>query len=730
MFQISVVNGSRTLSDRDMLRAIRAINRQIAEDFEPFWAFGGRLRLDGSGPEIKDPRQLAQLRGDAILYVLDSAQGAGFLGYHDHNAAGVPFGYIFLDLCRQLGDEWTTTLSHEAMELIGDAQCNLLVQGPHPANPQNTVYHYFEMCDAVQTVTYMIDGVTVSDFVLPAYFASSNEQGARTSFCSAPLTPFGVTPGGYIGFFDPALNAPDTFFANNAVAAQRLALKTGHGSGRVARRGALTAQPGAGAAPADPIRHVVVLMLENRSFDHMLGALAASVPGLAGVQASDPRSNTDSQSGKVFTQSPAAVPWVDQHFAPAHEYTDVQTQLADQMGHFVDSYRTALGSKLDEATLARHQQEIMNYFKEGDLPVLHTLARHFMVCDHWFSSLPGPTWPNRFFVHSATCKGQVVMPSGSSPATWSSLLTDYDQDTIYDRLNAAQPPRKWKIFHDGFPQTALLSHVREQILSAPYSSMGDFVSACAGPESAFPDYAFIEPRYFDNTNGKENDQHPPASAADGEVLIAQVYNAIRQNQSLWNSTLLIITWDEHGGFYDHVPPPATVAPDSFMDTTHGFDFSRLGVRVPTVLVSPWIPAGVDHTVYDHSSILRYLCDKWRLPYLGNRMNPAVADSKVCGNFAGLISLTTPRTDNITVSATPPATQPAPTPWDDAREALLKAAEAIMHPGPVLGAAVVAPVLPPQSVDERIRAVDAWLASKAPQTPAPPPARARRSKAKA
>ena len=323
------------------------------------------------------------------------------------------------------------------------------------------------------------------------------------------------------------------------------------------------------------------------------------------------------------------------------------------------------------------------------------------------------------------------MPSGSSPTTWSSLLTDYDQDTIYDRLNAAQPARKWKIFHDGFPQTALLSHVREQILSAPYSSMADFVSACAGPEANFPEYAFIEPRYFDSSNGKENDQHPPANAADGEVLIAQVYNAIRQNQTLWNSTLLIITWDEHGGFYDHVPPPATIAPDTFMDTTHGFDFSRLGVRVPTVLVSPWVPAGVDHTVYDHSSILRYLCDKWRMPYLGNRMNSAVADSKVCGSFAGLISLTAPRTDNIAVTpaavVTPAA---APSPWDDAREALLKAAETIMHPaGPLLGAAVAAPVMPPQSVADRIGAVDAWLASKAPQTPARKAAPAKRSRGK-
>jgi hypothetical protein len=354
----------------------------------------------------------------------------------------------------------------------------------------------------------------------------------------------------------------------------------------------------------------------------------------------------------------------------------------------------------------------MNYFKEDALPVLHTLARNFMVCDNWFSSLPGPTWPNRFFVHSGTCKGQVVMPSGDSPSTWSSLLTNYNQDTIYDRLNAAQPPRRWKIFHDGFPQSALLSHVRDQILSAPYASMDDFVKACAGPESDFPEYAFIEPRYFNSGNDMENDQHPPANAADGEVLIARVYDAIRQKPELWNSTLLIITWDEHGGFYDHVLPPATIAPDNAVDTTHGFDFTQLGVRVPTLLVSPWVPAGVDHTQYDHSSILRYLCDKWRMPYLGNRMNPAIADNKVCGNFAGRLSLTSPRLDSVTVTPAPVAAPPAAdTPWDEAREALLKFAETVMHPGGARGAAFAAQIAP-QTVDQRIQAVEDWLAQRA------------------
>ncbi|GGP17623.1 phospholipase C [Silvimonas iriomotensis] len=721
MFQISVVNGSKTLSDRDIQRAIRAINRQIAEDFEPFWAFGGRLRLDASGLDGRDARALAQLRGDAILYVLDSARGGGFLGYHDHSATGVPFGYVFLDLCRELGDEWTTTLSHEALELIADPQCNLLVQGPHPANPQSVVYHYFEMCDAVQTVTYVLDGVTVSDFVLPAYFANSDPS-ARTSFCSAPLASFGVTPGGYIGFFDPGLNAPDTFFANNQTAARRLAVKRKHGFGRVAQRGAMAAP--ASTTP-DPIEHVVVLMMENRSFDHMLGDLGKLIPGLDGVAPASPGRNTDSVSGKVYTQLNNASDTVgtDGKFVPAHEFVDVQQQISDQMGHFVDNYRAGPGKALPPDELDTHLQQVMSYFKAGELPVLHTLAQHFMVCDRWFSSLPGPTWPNRFFVHSGTCLGELLMPSLSSPLTWPSLLKNYNQDTLYDRLSDAQPPISWKIYHDGFPQTALLGKVRARDWQQAYGTMADFTAACAGKAADFPAYAFIEPRYFDNGNGTENDQHPSAGVQQGEQLIAAVYNAIRNNDELWSSTLLIITWDEHGGFYDHVVPPATVGPDTALSTSPPFDFTRLGVRVPAVLVSPWVPPGVDHTVYDHTSILRYACRKWNLPLLGNRMNPAVADNKVCGNFAGLMSLPQARTDKLLLTpAKIPA--PAPTVWDDARESMLKTAEMILRPVThgLLGAAAPGAVAEPAlTVEQRVAQVDQWLAQKGATTPGRAPA---------
>ena len=115
--------------------------------------------------------------------------------------------------------------------------------------------------------------------------------------------------------------------------------------------------------------------------------------------------------------------------------------------------------------------------------------------------------------------------------------------------------------------------------------------------------------------GEENDQHPPADVRNGEQLIADVYNAIRANDALWKSTLLIVTCDEHGGFYDHVTPPPTVAPDNH---TAEWSFDQLGVRVPAILISPWVKREVIKTVFDHTSLLRYICDKWNLPPLGLR----------------------------------------------------------------------------------------------------------------
>ncbi|MDH3446221.1 MAG: hypothetical protein OEN50_20045 [Deltaproteobacteria bacterium] len=229
---ISIINHTNgKLSDEEVQQSIRSINRQIKEDFEPYWSLGGTLRLEGkAGPR---PRQqdLADMRGDAVIYLWDNINVANALGYHDRNNRGIPFGFVFTELSKQLGENWTVTLSHEALELVGDPEVNLLVAGPHPASPNEDVFHWYEMCDAVQAETYAIDDVEVSNFVLPLYFTGSEEVGGRNDFLGRAhegrtLRSFGVNPGGYVGFFNPQSGQHETFSQKADTKAQdRMALK-------------------------------------------------------------------------------------------------------------------------------------------------------------------------------------------------------------------------------------------------------------------------------------------------------------------------------------------------------------------------------------------------------------------------------------------------------------------------------------------------------------------------
>ena len=229
---ISIVNHTNgQISDEQAQTVIRAINRQIREDFEPYWSLGAKLRLEGKAGAKPEKQSPVDLRGDAVVYLWDQADVAGAIGYHDRNNAGIPYGFVFTDVAASLGEPWSVTLSHEALELVGDPDVNLLVQGPHPAEPDRTVFHWFEMCDAVQAEQYSVDGVMVSNFLLPLYFTEDNEKGARNDFLGrahngATLSSFGVNPGGYVGFFDPELGQHDTFSLKaDALAQRRMEIK-------------------------------------------------------------------------------------------------------------------------------------------------------------------------------------------------------------------------------------------------------------------------------------------------------------------------------------------------------------------------------------------------------------------------------------------------------------------------------------------------------------------------
>jgi hypothetical protein len=229
---ISVINHSNgEISDEKLQQAIRAINHQIAQDFAPYWSLGAELRLEGRSASTPGKQTIADMRGDAVLYLWNKVDVADALGYHDRNNRGIPFGFVFTELSESVGESWTVTLSHEALELVGDPEVNLLVMGPHPGDPAQIVFHWYEMCDAVQSESYRIDEVDVSNFVLPLYFTGGDERGGRNDYLSRAhggrtLESFHVNPGGYVGFFNPATQAHEIFaLKGDRRAARRLEVK-------------------------------------------------------------------------------------------------------------------------------------------------------------------------------------------------------------------------------------------------------------------------------------------------------------------------------------------------------------------------------------------------------------------------------------------------------------------------------------------------------------------------
>ncbi|HEY1273087.1 MAG TPA: alkaline phosphatase family protein [Terriglobales bacterium] len=345
--------------------------------------------------------------------------------------------------------------------------------------------------------------------------------------------------------------------------------------------------------PADPIKHVIVLMMENHSFDQMLGSLKKVYSNLDGIDPNDPGVNRDA-GGKIYAQQVTKATKVLSD--PRHALSNVLAQIENHNSGFVLDYLRAFPTA--------DAQLVMDYYDVDFLPVLHTLAQNFAVCDRWFSSMPGPTWPNRFFVNTGTCMGHVLMPTG----VFDPNIYRYNQATVFNRLS--ERGISWKIYHHGEMQTLVLSQLWLHLTH--FCGMDDFLEDARGPESEFPQYCFIEPDY---SGPDQNDQHPPTDIMQGERLIGEVYNAIRQNEALWNSSLIVLIYDEHGGFYDHVEPGATVPPDNL---TSEFDFKRFGLRVPALLISPWIDTGVIKTEFDHTSVLRYVQEKWSLGDLRDR----------------------------------------------------------------------------------------------------------------
>jgi len=359
------------------------------------------------------------------------------------------------------------------------------------------------------------------------------------------------------------------------------------------------------ATGLDKLQHIVVLMMENRSFDHMLGSLKAVNPKIDGYVAGDPFTNPDANNSPVKPQ-PNAQFQAQLQPDPDHHFPAVDLQIFGKGSKPTDNNRQPnmqgfVASYSNQQRDLKHSQMIMYYFPKEKLPVLTTLALEFAVFNRWFASIPGPTICNRAFAHYGTSFGRVDLNPIYPPETIKS---------VYSRLIAATPKRTAKVYY--YDTTSSTMEVANLLQNQPelFGTYGQFLDDCK--KGQLPDYSFIEPNYSDHQgdSGEEiaNDQHPDHDVQAGEFLIAEVYMHIRRNPKLWPNTALLVVYDEHGGIYDHVVPP-DCAPDKFTAPANStgtgmeFKFDRLGVRVPAILISPWIPKNtVVDRVFDHASI--------------------------------------------------------------------------------------------------------------------------------
>ena len=407
------------------------------------------------------------------------------------------------------------------------------------------------------------------------------------------------------------------------------------------------------------VNHVVVLMLENRSFDHMLGFLypgkqtpsGQPFEGLTGTESNPDSSGRPVSVFQIAPTTPNAylMPGAD----PGEGYMATSDQLygsdtapasgtAAPCQGFIKDFTYTIGWESKESgwsiVAGTTGNDIMGCFTPAALPVLSALAKGYAVCDQWFSSAPTETMPNRAFACAATSQGHMDDKTHT-----------FTSPTIFGLLDAAG--QGWAVY--GYDKEPLTKNTFTQISTAAASHFGlftDFKAATAA--GTLPAYTFLEPSW----GASGNSQHPNYDVALGEQLIHDVYEALRGGPG-WPQTLLVITYDEHGGCYDHVPPPWGAVPPDNSAGEFSFGFDRFGVRVPTVLVSPLIAPGTvfrvpaGGTPLDHTSVLKTVELRWNLPSL-------TARDKAAPDFGDVLTLTTPRTDDVLAGVTVPVSSVA------------------------------------------------------------------------
>ena len=396
-------------------------------------------------------------------------------------------------------------------------------------------------------------------------------------------------------------------------------------------------------------------MFENRSLDTMLGWLyangdmpgtvlpAGSAPAFDGLK---PDMSNPSSSGASVSVSTTTVNSRIPDPDPQETFDNVTAQILGPQNVSTAALLPMQGFVLNyQTTATQDPSQVLQCHSTGQLPVLSALARAYAVSDAWFASVPSQTWPNRAFAHAGTSNGHVDN-SRVVPGTDARGLPDpfeWNVRTIFSVLDAVGSP--WAVYHDTTlipPLTrTMFPSLWDASLSSRFKSLSDFIGDCAS--GTLPAYSFVEPSFLI----EPNDQHPPHDVAAGEQFLYKIWKAVSTSPA-WNDTLLLITFDEHGGTFDHVLPPANaVAPDAASNPgDNAFCFDRFGVRVPAVLVSPYIAPGTvfrsPTTIpYDHTSILATLRDWLAIPSTQMLTSARVAQAPT---LAQVLTLAAPRAD--------------------------------------------------------------------------------------
>src|SRR6185295_14461409 len=416
----------------------------------------------------------------------------------------------------------------------------------------------------------------------------------------------------------------------------------------------------------DTFDYVVVLMLEIRSFDNLLGYLYQDgVPpgkqfaGVVGNNLTNPDENGNPVPVSIGTDFHQPYP------DPGEEFDHITAQLfsglppvgVPAMQGFIKDYfstLTALGNWT--GSIPDQSKEIMQCFTPSSIPVLSSLAQQFAVFDHWFCAVPSQTWCNRAFWHAATSWGWVNNPPAFGDAPWNldNWAVSSSGPTLFDLIEAKFGAGSWHVYEDlavGLTKLVHWGDLKDKVgenyfryLEGGEPFFRNFFKDCASGK--LPKYSFIEPHFINFFEDVmwHDDMHPssfestlysdggPGSVLLGDQIVWKVYQAIRNSSTKggnnWQNTLLIITFDEHGGGYDHIPPPCTVSPDPAGFNNNGvgqecFSFDRLGVRVPMVMVSANIAANtIINNPMHHCSFLKTMQQKWGLTSLGPRQDSA------------------------------------------------------------------------------------------------------------